>query len=105
MTITGTVYVGTDGTTTVQFTNAAGDAEDPDIVTLSFSLASGLPYTVWTYDGFGSITKLGIGNYSAVISTTGASQSSNPRLTCVWRGTGGLGAVGEGSVVLKNPSA
>ena len=105
MAITGTVWVGTDGTTTVQFNDAEGNAVDPEVVTLSFSLAGGLPYTVWTYLGAGSITRLGEGNYSAVIDTSGGSTSSSPKLTCIWRGRNGLNAVGVAEVKLSNPPA
>ena len=105
MAITDIVYVGTDGTTTIQFADASGTAVDPSTVTVSFQLYPGGSWTVWTYLGTGSITKLGTGNYSAVIPTAAASVSSQPNLVCVWRGTGALNAVGMGSVKMQNPPA
>jgi hypothetical protein len=102
MPLTRTVYIGTAVTSTVVFTNP-GDSTpvDPSTVTLKFGLI-GQPPTLWTYNGFGSITRALDANnnpyYYAEVLATGAGS-----MVTQWTGTGACAAVNFDDFLVSPP--
>lgn len=84
-------------TATFKVPPETGTLTDPTAVTLKFKCGSD-PSTTWVYGGAGSIVKVGVGVYSAIIPTTAPGDT-----VIQWAGTGTAAAIGVVTQVVSDP--